>query len=142
MLGRVSLSSLAVAFLAAGTIAVLAQAAAPAVYTAEQATAGGDLYRSQCAACHGDALDGTAAPALTGQGFADMVAAQGLTAQSLLTVTAQTMPQAEPATLTPEQYAAITAYVLQKNGYPAGSELLSADNPHLKEINFGKPPAQ
>jgi S-disulfanyl-L-cysteine oxidoreductase SoxD len=77
-----------------------------------------------------------------GQGFADMVAAQGMTAQSLLAVTAQTMPQGEPGTLTPEQYAAVTAYVLQKNGYPAGSELLSADNPHLKEINFGKAPAQ
>ena len=127
MLSRVSLLSLAATFLAAGTIAVLAQAAAPAVYTAEQATAGGDLYQS---------------PALVGQGFADMVAAQGMTAQSLLTVTAQTMPQDKPGTLTPEQYAAITAYVLQKNGYPAGSELLSADNPHLKEINFGNAPAQ
>ena len=28
------------------------------VYTSEQATRGGDLYRSKCAECHGDDLEG------------------------------------------------------------------------------------
>jgi hypothetical protein len=67
-----------------------------------------------------------------------MAAAQALTAQSLLMVITQSMPQDNPGTLSPVQYAALTAYILQQNGYPAGSADLSADTPGLKDLNLSQ----
>ncbi|HKQ45824.1 MAG TPA: cytochrome c [Rhizomicrobium sp.] len=102
-----------------------AQPAKPALYTADQATAGAAIYSQSCAACHGAQLEGIAAPALKGSVFGEMAAAQGLTAQSLLDVIANTMPQSDPGSLKPEDNNAVTAYILQQNGYPAGSTALA-----------------
>ena len=44
-----------------------------------------------------------------------------MTAATLLDVIANTMPQSDPGSLKPEEYAAVTAYILQQNGYPAGA---------------------
>jgi len=131
----------AVAVLSVGAAvagAALAQSAAPAIYTAEQATAGAQVYAAQCAACHGNQLEGVAGPALKGQGFKAMATAQGLNGESLLQVVALSMPQTDPGSLSPEQYAQVVAYMLRENGYPAGSEPLSASNPHLKELDLSK----
>lgn len=106
----------------------------PAVYTADQATAGAAVYAQSCAVCHGPALEGLAAPALKGDTFREMAAAQQLSADALLTVTALTMPQTNPGMLPPEEYNQVVAYVLQQNGYPAGDTPLAPDAPHLKEL--------
>lgn len=119
------------------TLAVAQDAAPPpAVYTADQATAGASVYAQACAVCHGAMLEGVAAPALKGDTFREMAAAQQLTADALLTVTAQTMPQTNPASLTADQYNQVTAYILQQNGYPAGQTPLSADMPALKDLHL------
>ena len=102
-----------------------AQSAKPALYTAEQATRGDAVYSQSCAACHGQQLEGTAAPALKGSVFGEMAAAQSLTAQTLLDVIANTMPQSDPGSLKPEDNAAVSAYILQQNGYPAGTAALA-----------------
>ena len=104
----------------------IAQAAKPALYTDAQATAGAAVYASSCAACHGTQLEGVAAPALKGPAFGEMAAAQSLTAGALLDVIANTMPQSDPGSLKPDEYAAVTAYILQQNGYPAGAAALAA----------------
>ena len=109
-------------------------AAPPAVYTTDQAAAGASVYAQSCAVCHGPALEGIAAPALKGDAFHEMAAAQSLTADSLLTVTALTMPQSNPGTLTPEQYNQVVAYILQENGYPAGNTPLTPGLAQLKEL--------
>lgn len=125
---------------AAGSLALLSNfasaedATTPAVYTADQAAAGAAVYAQSCAVCHGPALEGVAAPALTGDAFHEMAEAQQLTAATLLSVTAQTMPQSNPGTLTPEQYNQVTAYILQQNGYPAGPAPLTQDAPLLKDL--------
>ncbi|HEX4117793.1 MAG TPA: cytochrome c [Rhizomicrobium sp.] len=110
-----------------------AQSAKPALYTDAQAQAGAAVYSQACAACHGQQLEGVAAPALKGSVFGEMANAQGLTADALLDVIANTMPQSDPGSLKPDDYNAVTAYILQQNGYPAGSAPLAKGAPGLKD---------
>jgi len=125
----------AVLCVAAAPLAI-AQAAKPALYTDAQATAGAQIYVSSCAACHGSALEGVAAPALKGAPFGEMAAAQSLTAATLLDVIANTMPQSDPGSLKPEEFAAVTAYILQQNGYPAGATALAAGSAGAKDAKI------
>jgi mono/diheme cytochrome c family protein len=113
-----------------------AQPAKPALYTADQASAGAAVYAQSCAACHGAQMEGVAAPALKGPALGDMAAAQGLTAQSLLDVVANTMPQSDPGSLKPEDYNAVTAYILQQNNYPAGTAALTTGAAGLKDAKI------
>lgn len=113
-----------------------AQSAKPALYTDAQAQAGAAVYSQACAACHGQQLEGVAAPALKGSAFGDMANAQSLTADALLDVIANTMPQSDPGSLKPEDSNAVTAYILQQNGYPAGSTALTKDEPGLKDAKI------
>ena len=113
-----------------------AQPAKPALYTADQATAGAGVYNQACAACHGSQLEGVAAPALKGSAFGEMANAQSLTADALLDVIANTMPQSDPGSLKAEEYAAVTAYILQQNSYPAGSAALAKGAAGLKDAKI------
>jgi len=117
-------------------LAANAQAAKPALYTAAQAQAGAAVYTQACAACHGSQMEGVAAPALKGQAFGEMATAQGLTADALMDVVANTMPQSDPGSLSPEDYNAVDAYILQQNGYPAGSTALSKGAAGLKDTKI------
>ncbi len=110
----------------------------PALYTAAQAAQGAAVFAQSCATCHGARLEGVAAPALKGPAFKEMAAAQSLNAQSLFAVISRSMPQDNPGSLTPAQYAALTAYILQQNGYPAGAAELSKDTPNLKDLNLSQ----
>ncbi|HUE64193.1 MAG TPA: cytochrome c [Rhizomicrobium sp.] len=114
-------------------LAAAAQSAKPALYTDAQAQAGAAVYSQACAACHGQQLEGVAAPALKGSAFGEMANAQSLTADALLDVIANTMPQSDPGSLKPDDYNAVTAYILQQNGYPAGNAALSKGAPGLKD---------
>jgi mono/diheme cytochrome c family protein len=133
-LHRAPALTLATSLFALSSLASAQDAAPPAVYTADQATAGAAVYAQACAVCHGPALEGIAAPALKGDTFREMAQAQQLTAEALLTVTAQTMPQTDPGSLTSDQYNQVTAYILQQNGYPAGDTPLIPDAPQLKSL--------
>jgi polar amino acid transport system substrate-binding protein len=127
---------LIVAPVAAVPLVAGAQPAKPALYTADQATAGAAVYAQSCAACHGAQMEGVAAPALKGPALGDMAAAQGLTAQTLLDVVANTMPQSDPGSLKPEEYNAVTAYILQQNNYPAGTAALTTGAAGLKDAKI------
>ncbi len=91
------------------------------------------IYSQACAACHGQQLEGVAAPALKGSDFGEMANAQGLTADALLDVISNTMPQSDPGSLKTDEYNAVTAYVLQQNGYPAGTVALAKGAAGLKD---------
>ena len=56
----------AVTLIAAVPLLASAQGAKPALYTADQASAGAAVYAQACGACHGAQLEGVAAPAATG----------------------------------------------------------------------------
>lgn len=96
------------------------------LFTAAQAKHGGDLYLDHCASCHGPNLnDGGFAPALTGQHFKSEWS--GKSAADLYSFIDSNMPPGEAGNLSPDEYSALEAYVLQANGAPPGDKALTAD---------------
>ena len=105
------------------------------VYSEAQAARGKAAYEAQCAFCHQSDL--------RGQGFAPGLIEDTFTSRwqdgnlgDLLTIVKATMPQDKPASLTDEEYAAIVAYLLQANHYPAGQQELQPDPAALKAVGF------
>src|SRR4029077_1449326 len=105
------------------------------VYTEEQAKRGEELYRKECASCHGDTLigGGGAAP-LTGGTFLSNW--NGLTVGDLFDRIRKTMPQGSLGKLTKQQDADILAYLLSFNKFPAGKTELQKQVEFLREIRF------
>jgi mono/diheme cytochrome c family protein len=100
-----------------------------AVYTEGQARRGQAAYAQSCAACHADDLRGkSTAPSLVEESFAFLWG--DLTVGALFTSTRTKMPSDKPGSLPPQTYADIVAFLLQKNGFPAGgAELVSESAP-------------
>jgi mono/diheme cytochrome c family protein len=108
------------------------------VYSDAQAARGKVLYDAQCAFCHQSDLRGQGfAPALVEDAFASRWQDGNL--GDLLTIVKVTMPQDKPASLTDDENAAIVAYLLQANRYPAGEQELRPDLAALKEVVFKRP---
>ena len=128
-------------FAAALTVTVGAQATRSSnegVYTADQATKGEAVYKENCAACHGDNLEGSGPmPPLAGKDFLSNW--QGKTVGDLFEKTQTSMPATAPGTLTPEQTAQIMAYVLNVGKYPAGATPLPDKMDDLKKISIDAP---
>ena len=95
------------------------------VYSTAQAVRGQAIYKTQCAECHGNALEGTVGTPLAGDGFLSSWSARPL---SLLVDKIQkTMPFSAPGSLSRQQSADLTAYMLQFGKFPAGrAELTEA----------------
>jgi len=105
------------------------------VFTEEQAKRGEEMYRKECASCHGDTLvGGGGAAALTGGTFLSNW--NGLTVGDLFDRIRKTMPQGSPGKLTRQQDADILAYLLSFNKFPAGKTELQKQVEFLKEIRF------
>ena len=96
----------------------------PTLYTVEQAKVGANAYAQNCAMCHGADLKGGVGPALAGRSF---VAGRGATIGGVFAAVSQQMPATDPGGLSHAQYEAIMAYILQKNGYPAGATPINYD---------------
>jgi mono/diheme cytochrome c family protein len=104
------------------------------VFTEAQAAAGERLFAQSCAACHattaGEVAGHGPAPAIVGEAFAYRWTDS--TVADLLDTIRQTMPEAAPNSLSSAEYAALTAFVLALNGYPAGPQQLDpSQRPHL-----------
>jgi mono/diheme cytochrome c family protein len=105
------------------------------VYTEEQAKKGEGLYKEQCAACHGDNLEGAGPmPALAGKDF--LTQWTGKSVGDLFEKTHTSMPATAPGSLTPEQAAEVTAYQLQKSGYKVGTTPLDTKMEALLQIKI------
>jgi mono/diheme cytochrome c family protein len=89
-------------------------------YTADQANNGHQLFNNYCAQCHMPDLTGAMGPALVGNQF---LSSWG-TLADLITFEHKNMPANSPGTLSNKDLAEITAYILMKNGFPAGSSPL------------------
>jgi mono/diheme cytochrome c family protein len=96
---------------------------AQGVYTAGQAARGQQLYKAQCAACHGNALEGTVGAPLEGDSFLSNWSARSLA--NLVDKIQKTMPFEQPGTLTRPQAIDLTAYILATGKFPAGTGELS-----------------
>lgn len=112
---------------AAVGLACLAGAARPAAaatgwYTPAQATQGHQLFNNQCAECHRPDLTGAAGPALVGPTFLAKWGNKPLS--DLYSFEHKNMPANNPGSVPPDQLRAITAYILQKNGFPPGDKPL------------------
>src|SRR5215510_8970109 len=128
-------------FLASLGVAVAAQATRSVnegVYTADQAKKGEATYKEQCAACHGDNLEGSGPmPPLAGKDF--LANWSGKTLGDLYEKTQTTMPATAPGSLTPEQAADIISFLLSKDQYPAGSAALESKMEPLMQIKIDSP---
>jgi S-disulfanyl-L-cysteine oxidoreductase SoxD len=129
------------AMYAAPVVPVAAQATKSAndgVYTAEQAKKGEAIYKEQCAACHGDNLEGAGPmPALAGKDFLANWSAK--TIGDLFEKTHTSMPATAPGSLTVEQAAEITAYQLSMSKFPAGTTPLPTTMEALLQIKVDAP---
>ena len=128
------------------TIASLGGQQAPSatagVYTAAQAQAGEAAYAQQCAGCHLPDFRGSGdAPPVAG---ADFRAKWGPRAvNDLFTYLVQTMPPTNPGALGEQGTLAVTAYLLQVNGAPAGQQALTPTvSTPINALLTGQPPAQ
>ncbi|HVW91289.1 MAG TPA: cytochrome c [Devosia sp.] len=122
----------------------LALLAAPALadsavsFTATQARQGDAVYKDNCAACHGDSLQGALdAPILTGPLF--QANWFGKPANVLFDFVSTNMPQDRPGALTPQQYAQVIAFILSKNGVAAGDSPLPSDSATLAGVTLPAP---
>jgi len=97
--------------------------APPALFTQAQAGEGKALYESKCAFCHAPDLSGRAGPALKGRFFA--APSHKYKVADIFAIVSQNMPATQPGSLSEDEYVRIMAYILQQNGYPAGTAELT-----------------
>jgi mono/diheme cytochrome c family protein len=95
------------------------------VFTSAQASRGQVQFEQTCMSCHTIAEH-------TGRNFGAKWS--GTTLNELFELISTTMPEVEPGSLTPEQYASIVAFFLRVSGYPAGQRELPSDVDALKKI--------
>ena len=96
------------------------------VYTAEQAARGEAVYAAHCSSCHLADLTGSSdGRPLVGDRFMQDWREDNL--RSLFTRIRTLMPFDDPATLGNGAYLESVAYILQANGFPAGSRELTTD---------------
>jgi alcohol dehydrogenase (cytochrome c) len=111
--------------LVAATLLAAPADAAPGGYTAAQAAQGASMFAASCASCHAQNLTGGAGPALVGSSFHASINANYRTAGQLYGFISKQMPLNAPGSLSRANYLAITAYVIQRNGFSAGASALS-----------------
>ena len=110
-------------------------AASSGVYTAEQAARGQTQFSAHCASCHGEDMNGIdVAPALTGSTFSSNW--KGQTVGALSTRIRTTMPLDNPGSLGAATVADVSAYILSKNGYPAGKTELAKEPSAQQQIKL------
>jgi mono/diheme cytochrome c family protein len=115
-----------------------APAAGDGIYSADQAHRGEALYKKQCTACHGDALDGAGPyPPLSGDEFLSKYT--GKPALNVYDMIQKLMPATAPGSLTRPQAADLLAYILSFNKFPAGKTDLPNDEDSLKKLTLAKP---
>jgi len=118
------------------------------LFTEAQAARGETVYAQSCASCHGATLTGGIAPPLIGPAFArswnggtpdyltpraDDRSDPRVTLDDLFFVLRTTMPPNQANTVPASDRAAVFAFILKSNGYPAGQTTLTADMPQLKQ---------
>jgi mono/diheme cytochrome c family protein len=116
-------------------LAVLAQqpprTARDGVYAAEQAARGEQLFASICMSCH-ELGEFTAAGA-----YLDDVEGEPL--WDTFEYVSSEMPEDDPASLPPEAYSAVLAYLFSVYGLPSGAAALPVDRESLEAITMIRP---
>jgi mono/diheme cytochrome c family protein len=92
-------------------------------YTTAQAASGAKVYQKACASCHGAKLQGGMGPALVGKQF--WLTYGGKKVSTLWSNVHTQMPMSAPGSVSAKNSIDIMAFLLQKNGVPAGSTPLN-----------------
>jgi mono/diheme cytochrome c family protein len=92
-------------------------------YTPAQAANGAKAYQKTCASCHGATLQGGMGPALVGRQF--WLTYAGKKVSTLWSAVHTTMPMTAPGSVSARNSVNIMAFLLHKNGVPAGSTPLN-----------------
>ena len=111
------------------------------IYTAAQAQSGRAIYAQNCSACHGANFEGSGdAPALAGGTF--MLKWRTRMVSELFGEIVQNMPPTNPGSLGEAAALNAAAYILERNGAPAGQRPLTAGETALiSAVATGRPPA-
>ena len=105
------------------------------MYSENQAKRGEVIYTDRCATCHAPDLSGMdQAPALAGDEF--LAAWNDLSLADLFERTRISMPADNPGSLQPQGVADALAFVLGKNGFPAGQADLPPQSDTLRQLKF------
>ena len=112
---------------APGTAGQAAGTVLDGVFTTAQVSRGERTFRDVCAACHDTGE-------FTGGRF--RLTWVGLTAGDLFDTIATLMPEGDPGSLSPAQYASVVAYLLDQNGYPAGETPLPTSLSALRALEI------
>ena len=99
------------------------------VFTAAQAGRGESTFRAACASCHETAE-------FSGGRF--RLSWVGRTAGDLFDTISTLMPEGDPGSLSPNEYASLVAYLLRLNGYTAGDVELPADLDALRNVDINE----
>jgi mono/diheme cytochrome c family protein len=99
------------------------------VYTKAQADRGGTAFAARCTACHGDPDFGPSV----------IDSRDGTPVAELFAFMSTAMPEDNPGSLRPEEYAEILSYFISSRGLPPGAADLPSDLEALKQIRIEKP---
>ena len=101
------------------------------VFSAEQAERGARVFESVCTNCHEMAE-------FIGAG-AYLEAVEGQPLWETFDYVSTEMPEDDPASLRPEEYAAVLAYILSVYGLPSGDAELGVEQQPLEAITIVRP---
>jgi mono/diheme cytochrome c family protein len=109
------------------------------VFSEDQAGRGNDVFKKNCQTCHGPTLRGTpGGPSLLGARFNSMW--KDKTVADMYTFIHDNMPAGKPASLQPQQYIDVVAFILSKAKYPAGETELPPEPEVLGTIKIVEAP--
>lgn len=101
----------------------------------EQVEEGATVYANACAECHGARLEGFAHfPTLVGDAFQSAWTDRPV--RDLYTYVAEQMPLGAGGTLSDEAYAAVVAYLLERNGLEPGDAPFAPSDPSVLELEL------
>ena len=100
------------------------------VFTSDQVSTGKRTFQETCVSCH-------TAREFSGALF--MFRWSGLTAGDIFDLVSTQMPEDNPGSLRPEEYAAVLAYMLSLNGYSSGENPLPANVSELQNVRIEAP---
>ena len=108
------MSVLAIAVLAAASLVFVA-----GTFAAQSpAMKGRDIYRAQCAECHGNAMEGTIGPPLSGSDF--LAGWSGRPVADFVDKIQKTMPFNQTSSLSREESTEVASYIVETNKLPIG----------------------
>lgn len=111
------------------------------IYTDSQASQGQGVFLTRCSRCHGtDLTGGATGTGLKGERFMQFWREDSV--ESLFRKISETMPRNNGGSLSDAEYIQVTAYILQANGFPAGTAELKPETMnsiHIEEKDGPKP---